>query len=108
MRAVRRSRVWRLTRHEPAWRDALHEAIDDPASARLPRVRALDLAEFLVLWNHVQESVRGDASINLARLLRLHGIDALAVSRIVVHVRVLPILPDYSVTDQPGLYPLTA
>jgi len=79
MRAVRRSRVWRLTRHEPAWRGALHEAIDDPASARLPRVRALDLAEFLVLWNHVQESVRGDASINLARLLRLHGIDARAL-----------------------------
>jgi len=79
MRALRRLRIWRLARREPGWREALHEALDDPAAATLPYIRRRDLPEFLVLWNHLQESVRGEASLNLARLLRLHAIDLRAL-----------------------------
>jgi len=75
LRAARRWRDWRLSRREGAWRDALHEAIDDPAAARLPAIGVLEWPAFLTLWNHVQESVRGDASDNLAQLLRRHGLD---------------------------------
>jgi len=75
LRAARRWRVWRLSRREDAWRNALHEAIDDPAAARLPPIGALEWPAFLTLWNHMQESVRGDAAENLAQLLRAQGLD---------------------------------
>jgi hypothetical protein len=75
-------RLWRLWRERTlaprieAWREALHVAMDDPLAARLPPLAALDLPAFASLWNHFQESVRGAASDNLARLLRERGIDA--------------------------------
>jgi HEAT repeat protein len=72
---VRRWRHRRLARLEGAWRDALQEAIGDPAAARLPAIGALDWPAFLALWNRMQESLRGDAAANLARLLRRHGLD---------------------------------
>lgn len=75
LRAARRWRHWRLARREGAWRTALHEAIDDPASTQLPPIGALEWPAFLTLWNRVQESVRGDASENLAQLLRGHRLD---------------------------------
>lgn len=76
LRAVRRWRHWRLSRREVAWRHALHEAIGDPAGARLPGIGALEWPAFLALWNQMQESLRGNAAENLAQLLRREGLDA--------------------------------
>ncbi len=73
---VRRSmRERRLARRAGAWRAAFHEAVDDPSRARLPPIGDVDLADFLSLWNHFQESLRGAAAGQLAQLLRDQGID---------------------------------
>lgn len=77
--ALRAWRLWRVAavaKREGPWRQALHVATEDPAAAVLPRISALDLPDFMVLWNHFQESLRGEAGENLAMLLRRHGIDA--------------------------------
>ena len=74
-------RAWRRIRHrdfahrEGPWRDALHQAIDDPEGTALPPVSRLDLPEFLILFNHLEESLRGEAADNVARMLRRHGIE---------------------------------
>jgi HEAT repeat protein len=75
LRALRRWRQWSLARHEGAWRDALHAALDDPATPRLPAIGALEWPAFLSLWNRLQESARGEAPEKLAVLLRRHGLD---------------------------------
>ena len=74
MRGFRRWRTAHLARHQGPWRSALHEATEDPAAARLPPIARIDLAAFVILWNHFQESLRGDAAHNLGELLRMHGI----------------------------------
>ena len=79
LRALRRWHVWHLARREGAWREALHVAMDDPSAARLPAISALDRADFLALWNRIQESVRGVAADNLGQLLRTHGLDTRAL-----------------------------
>lgn len=76
MRAWRRWRAVRLARRQAAWEAALHAAIDDPRAARLAPVAALDLPDFVALWTHLQESLRGRANENLDLLLRLEGLDA--------------------------------
>jgi len=75
MRAARLLRQGQLEGRAGAWHDALHLATEEPESAPMPRLRESDLPEFLVLWNHLQESLRGDAAANLAILLRRHGLD---------------------------------
>ena len=74
MRLWRRWRVARLGRRSPAWRDVLFEATEHPASAALPPIAAIDLPDFVLLWNRYQESIRGQAAQNLCELLRAHGI----------------------------------
>jgi HEAT repeat protein len=70
MRVGRTLRARRLGRRLHLWRSALHLAMDDPAAARLPPISRADLPDFLSLFNHLQESVRGEAAANLAGLLR--------------------------------------
>lgn len=74
-RALRRWRHARLARREGPWREALHVATEDARAASLPPISRLELPEFVILWNHFQESLRGAAADNLAQLLRIHGID---------------------------------
>jgi len=80
MRAWRRLRHAMIARRLDEWREALYVATEDPQAARLPRISALDLPEFLILFNHFGESLRGEAPGNLARLLRDHGIDKRALA----------------------------
>ncbi len=75
MRAVRRWRVWRLAKREERWREAMYAATEDSGAARLPRIASLELAAFVMLFNHLQESLKGEAAVNLAQLLRRHHID---------------------------------
>ncbi len=75
MRVGRKIREARLARRVGAWRAALHQAIDNPAQARLPHLSRFDLPDFLSLWNHLQESLRGAAGDHLAQLLRDHKVD---------------------------------
>ena len=75
MRMQRRWRTWRLAQSEGPWREAMHVATEDPAAARLPPVAAVDLPSFLMLFNHFQESLKGEAAENLAALLKRFGID---------------------------------
>lgn len=75
MRHVRRWRDERIARSENAWRDALNQATEDPHAARLPPIAHLELAAFLILWNHFAESLKGDASERLSMLITLNGID---------------------------------
>lgn len=72
MRAWRRYRDAAVMRREEGWRNAMYAAMEDP-SVRLPAVSWLDLPPFLRLFNHFQESVRGDAAVNLAQALRASG-----------------------------------
>lgn len=75
LRAWRRWRAWRLARLEGGWRDAMHLALEAPRTTRLPRIAAIDLPDFVIAWNHFQESLRGRSADNLALLIRRHGID---------------------------------
>jgi len=72
MRVWRRYRHFIVARREDAWRSAMYHAMDD-AGARLPAVSWLDHPAFLRLFNHLQESLRGEAGDNLARALRANG-----------------------------------
>jgi HEAT repeat protein len=80
LRAARRWRHWRLASHEGTWHEALHVATENPDAAPLPPIARIDLPEFLVLWNHLQESLRGAASDNLSQLLRRQGVDRRALA----------------------------
>jgi HEAT repeat protein len=74
MRTGRALRDRRLARRLPLWRAALHAAMEDPRAARLPHLMRLELPDFLQLFNHLQESLRGEAAANLAVLLRREGV----------------------------------
>jgi HEAT repeat protein len=80
LRVARRWRAWRLARGVDRWREALHLATEDPARAALPAIAAVDLPDFLMLWNHFQESIKGAAADNLATLLRRERIDERALA----------------------------
>lgn len=75
MRVGRRLREARLARRVGAWRDALHQAIDRPDPVKLPPLSRRDLPDFLMLWNHLQESLRGAAGDHLAKLLRDNALE---------------------------------
>lgn len=75
MRGERRWRAWRLAAREDRWRHALYTATEDPEAAELPRIATLELASFVILFNHIQESLRGEAPENLSRLMRRHHLD---------------------------------
>lgn len=57
---------------------ALAGADPDPGIEALPRLRGRDVPGFLLLWNHYQGSVRGDAREHLNRLARALGLDGVA------------------------------
>jgi len=75
MRHVRRWRMERIAGAENGWRDALSEATEDPHDTRLAPIGRLEMPAFLVLWNHFQESLKGEAAERLGVLLTLNGID---------------------------------
>ena len=79
LRGWRRARHARLATREDPWREALYQATEDPEAATLPAISALDLPPFLILFNHLEESLRGVAAENVATLLRRHGIDSRAL-----------------------------
>ena len=70
MRLGRALRERRLARRVHLWRRSLHEATEAPDSTQLPRLSRYDLPDFLTLFNHFQESLRGEAATNLTRLLQ--------------------------------------
>lgn len=75
LRAWRRWRARRLAKAQGGWRDAMHLALEAPRTTRLPRIPAIDLPDFVIAWNHFQESLKGRSADNLALLVRQHGID---------------------------------
>ncbi|HEX4942840.1 MAG TPA: HEAT repeat domain-containing protein [Usitatibacteraceae bacterium] len=89
LRLERGIRVRRLAAHIARWRMALHVAMESPGEATLPDIAPVDLPVFLQLWNHLQESLRGEASDNLARVVREKGlvpaIRELAIRRALRH-----------------------
>lgn len=74
MRIGRALRERRLARRLHLWRRCLHEATEAPEATPVPRLSRHDLPDFLTLFNHFQESLRGEAASNLARLLQREGI----------------------------------
>jgi hypothetical protein len=72
MRLWRRYRQSVVASREEGWRSAMYVSMEVEA-AQLPRVSWLDLAAFLRVFNHIQESVRGDAADTLARSLAASG-----------------------------------
>jgi hypothetical protein len=68
-RGLRRRHERILDRRRAGWRADLHAAIGGQHGARLPPVPEAYLADFLHLWNHLRESLRGEAGESLARLL---------------------------------------
>lgn len=72
LRIARRIRQRRLGRQHVGWRTALLEATEEAATP-LPPVSDRDLPAFLATWNHLQETLRGEASVNLAGQLRREG-----------------------------------
>jgi hypothetical protein len=80
MRTLRRRRAERIARQEDAWRRAMHEAMETPpAAGSLAAVSESDLPDFLMLWNRLQETLRGPAADNMAELLRRNGLDVRAM-----------------------------
>lgn len=78
---LRIQRYW-LDRHEQRfqqrWRPVLMQAmVGDPANA-LPALARRDRWRFLKLWNHMQESVRGDATQRLGALAEQLGCQRMA------------------------------
>jgi HEAT repeat protein len=67
----RRSREQRFIE---AWQPLLMQSIDGMSSS-LPKMAGADRITFLRIWNHLQESVRGDATANLNRLLVACGLE---------------------------------
>ncbi|MGH7500334.1 MAG: HEAT repeat domain-containing protein [Longimicrobiales bacterium] len=59
------------------WRTLLARAIDD-VPVELPAVSAEDAGAFLLLWTHLQESVRAEAKNRLNEVARRVGMDAMA------------------------------
>src|SRR5690349_18446613 len=57
-----------------AWQPLLMQSVDEVPSS-LPKMGAGDRITFLRLWNHLQESLRGDATTNLNRLLVACGLE---------------------------------
>ena len=68
---LRRAREQRFIE---TWRPLLMQSIDAVPSS-LPKVDAADRITFLQLWNHLQESVRGEANANLNRMLVACGLE---------------------------------
>jgi hypothetical protein len=73
LRAARKVRERRSAVRTAAWREALHVAIYAPQEVQLPPVEPALLPDFLQLWNHLRESLRGEAGENLATLIHRHG-----------------------------------
>jgi len=68
---LRLQRAWQEQherRFQQRWRPLLMQAMMDEAHADLPALPRHDQWRFLKLWNHLQESVRGDATRRLSAL----------------------------------------
>ena len=63
------------------WRPLLLQSVME-MPAELPVVPRSRAGDFLDLWNHLQESLRGDAKDRLNDIARRTGVDALAVRQI--------------------------
>ena len=57
----------------------MHEAMENPQAGSLGPIGMLELPEFLMMWNRLQETLRGTAAENMTALLRRHGIDNRAI-----------------------------
>jgi hypothetical protein len=64
------------------WRPLLMRAVEELPQS-LPRMDAADRVAFLRMWNHLQESLRGEATANLNRLLVACGLEDFAESLLV-------------------------
>src|SRR5687768_14391053 len=60
------------------WRPALLGALSGPAQYLLPPLRLQDQVAFLKLWNYMQESLRGDATVRLNEIALQLRCDELA------------------------------
>jgi len=76
---LRRQRRRRIAAIESRWREALAQAVDDPAHATLPAVGVSDLPHFLEAWNRLLDSADEGTAARLAALLSRHGIDERAL-----------------------------
>ena len=68
---LRIQRYWqgrREQRFQQRWRPVLMQAVAGDPSTGLPALARRDQWRFLKLWNHMQESLRGDATQRLAAL----------------------------------------
>jgi hypothetical protein len=68
---LRLQRAWQERREhqfQQRWRPLLMQAMVGEPDAQLPALPRHDRWRFLKLWNHLQESVRGDATRNLSTL----------------------------------------
>lgn len=68
---MRLQRAWQERRErefQQRWRPLLMQAMVGASPAHLPTLRRRDQWRFLKLWNHLQESVRGDATSRLSAL----------------------------------------
>jgi hypothetical protein len=60
------------------WQPALLGALSGPAQYLLPPLRLQDQVAFLKLWNYMQESLRGDATVRLNEIALQQRCDELA------------------------------
>ncbi len=70
----RRSANFRLE-----WEGLIAESLDQLPS-KLPRIRERDAVSFLMLWNHLQESLRAESKEKLNELAREVDIDVIAIN----------------------------
>ena len=74
LRVARDMRDRRLAARVARWRSALHAAMELPTGATPPVPAPRDLPVFLRLSNHLQETIRGEASENLSAAMRAMGL----------------------------------
>ncbi|MCZ8252986.1 MAG: HEAT repeat domain-containing protein [Hylemonella sp.] len=70
LRVQRTLRERREQRFQQRWRPLLLQAMVGEAPARLPSLGRRERWLFLKLWNHLQESVRGESALHLGEIAR--------------------------------------
>ena len=79
LRVQRTLRERREQRFQQRWRPLLLQAMVGEAPARLPSLGRRERWLFLKLWNHLQESVRGESALHLGEIAR--RLDGLKLER---------------------------
>jgi HEAT repeat protein len=77
LRVIRRSKDHRRRRVSDIWRPLFSECLLGVPET-LPALDARDQVQFLYLWNHYYESIRGEAAVSLIKLARRMGTDRFA------------------------------